>query len=122
MKIVGVHYSQNHLLRVVPFKIKNFSGTFNGVIDDGSTLTFISQHLRQKIPHLKWRTINCKTSGLNGQEQEINNEEIILPILDQQGKIVLVEAIVVDNINHNICLPDLENLQKRFPELKRVPF
>ena len=122
MKILGVHYSQNHLLRVVPFKIKNFNGTFNGVIDDGSTLTFISQSLRQKIPDLKWRIISCKTSGLNGQEQEINNEEIILPILDQLGRTVFVEAIVVDQINSNICLPDLDSLGKRFPELQTVSF
>ena len=119
---MGVHYSQNHLLRVVPFKIKNFNHTFNGVIDDGSTLTFISKDLRQKIPNLKCRIISCTTSGLNGLEQEINNEEIILPILDQLNRTILVEAIVVDKINSNICLPDIESLCQRFPELQTVPF
>ena len=99
---MGVHYSQNHLLRIVPFKIKNCTETFNGVIDDGSTLTFISQNLRQMFSDLKCRIICCKTSGLNGVEQEINNEEIILPILDQLGRTILVEAIVVDKINSNI--------------------
>ena len=119
---MGVHYSQNHLLRVVPFRIKNHIGTFNGVIDDGSTLTFISQSLRQKFSNLKCRIISCKTSGLNGLEQEINNEEILLPILDQQNRTILVEAIVVDKINSNICLPDIDSLSQNFPELQTVPF
>ena len=99
MKIVGVNYSQNNLLRVVPFEIDKYRGIFNGVIDDGSTLTFISQSLRNKLPKLRYRIISCKTSGLNGQEQEINNEEIILPILDALGQKILVEAIVVEQIN-----------------------
>ena len=119
---MGVHYSQNHLLRIVPFKIKNCTETFNGVIDDGSTLTFISQNLRQMFSDLKCRIIYCRTSGLNGVEQEINNEEIILPILDQLGRTILVEAIVVDKINSNICLPDMKSLCQRFPELQTVPF
>ena len=122
MKIVGVNYSQNNLLRVVPFEIDKYRGIFNGVIDDGSTLTFISQSLRNKLPKLRYRIISCKTSGLNGQEQEINNEEVILPILDALGQKILVEAIVVEQINPNISLPDYDKLQETFPELQNIQF
>ena len=122
MKIVGVNYSQNNLLRVVPFEIDNYQGVFNGVIDDGSTLTFISQKLRQRLPNLKCRVISCRTSGLNGQEQEINNEEVILPILDIFGRRILVEAIVVEQINPNISLPDFDKLCKTFSELQAIQF
>ena len=76
MKIVGVNYSQNNLLRVVPVKIPNYDYIFNGVIDDGSTLSFISRQMRDQLPKLKSRIISCLISGLNGQEQEIHNEEI----------------------------------------------
>ena len=121
MKIVGVNYSQNNLLRVVPFEIDNYKGIFNGIIDDGSTLTFISQSLRQKFSNLRHRFISCKTSGLNGQEQEINNEEIILPILDIFGRRILVEAIVVEQINPNISLPDYDKLQESISRITNHP-
>ena len=74
MKIVGVNYSQNNLLRVVPVKIPNYDSILNGVIDDGSTLSFISRRRRNELPKLKSRIISCLISGLNGQEQNINNE------------------------------------------------
>ena len=122
MKIVGVNYSQNNLLRVVPVKIPNYDSILNGVIDDGSTLSFISRRRRNELPKLKSRIISCLISGLNGQEQNINNEEIILPIYDITGRIHTIEVIVVDEINPNISLPDLNNLRKKFPELKSVSF
>ena len=122
MKIVGVNYSQNNLLRVVPVKIINYDTTLNGVIDDGSTLSFISKQLRDLLLNLKSRTINCLISGLNGQEQEINNEEVIIPIQDSQGKTITVEFIVVNEINPNIALPDMYSLIRKFPELGHITF
>ena len=122
MKITSVNYADNNLLRVVPFQLQALEGAYNLVIDDGSTLSFIDKSLRDTIPNLKTRTIKCKVSGLNGQSQEIQNEEVVVPLLNQSGEVILVEAVVVDEINPNITLPNYEALLHKFPELKDIKF
>ena len=122
MKIHSVNYSTTNLVRIVPFLTDN-EKLSNGVVDDGSTLSFISQSLRQNLSHLKSRTVRCEVTGINNSSQQIINEEVTVPIFSTTHSAkFLVEAIVVEQINSGISLPNMIELERRFPELKKIDF
>ena len=73
--------------------------TFNGLIDDGSTISFVDSDLRNRIMSSTIRRpIDLGVSGLNRATQEIRSEEIILPLHNQNGTKFDVEAIVIEKI------------------------
>ena len=80
MKIGPMTRSRNNLLRIIPANVTTNQGlqTFNGLLDDGSTISFIDADLRNQIVGARSTPIDLGVSGLNGTNQEIRSEEIVL--------------------------------------------
>ena len=124
MKIGPMTRSRNNLLRIIPANVTTNQGlqTFNGLLDDGSTISFIDADLRNQIVGARSTPIDLGVSGLNGTNQEIRSEEIVLSLYNQEGKKFEIEAIVIQKINENITLPDYDYLRTKFPELNSIKF
>ena len=124
MKIEPTTRHRNNLLRIIPANIKTKNGirTFNAIIDDGSTVTFVDSNLKNSLINIQTTPINFGVSGINGTGQDIQSEEIKLSLYNQDNKEFIIDAIVIDKINENINLPDMDFMKNTFPELKNVEF
>ena len=88
MKIEPTTRHRNNLLRIIPANIKTKNGirTFNAIIDDGSTVTFVDSNLKNSLINIQTTPINFGVSGINGTGQDIQSEEIKLSLYNQDNK------------------------------------
>ena len=93
--------------------IKTRKGSVNVMWDNAASLCFIT-NAKAKEEKLKGTKVDLSIIKIGAQDERINTNKYILPLVDTRGQIVLIEAYGIDKITSDIKKVNTDNVAHLF--------
>ena len=93
--------------------IKTRKGSVNVMLDNAASLCFIT-NAKAKEEKLKGTKVDLSIIKIGAQDERINTNKYILPLVDTRGQIVLIEAYGIDKITSDIKKVNTDNVAHLF--------